>query len=316
MAAYEYYEPLRAVPPITSTERRFAYALWFREQARRAYDARPSAPRKAAAYAARLAERLHLTGALAWLRHRTGGSSDRWRPCAGALRDQRRRSPASPRSSRATRAGRPRPASPASPVERRAGSAAPPTAWSTAGYGCSARRAIGPPTPCSTSPSPRRQDRRPRRSRSSTGSPGCPTRRPRRSGCIAGIARSCPVHRALKLLIANPFVRFVVEGLVSARGARTRAPRRVAAVPAAPGRGSAPIASGEQAAETYAPAAARPAKLAQQPCQPAVSSRLTMPTWVPDRPRRTRSCCGPSTGPNAALRERQQSAASKNRPAD
>ncbi len=64
------YEPLYAAPPLTEHHVRMAWLLQARQAARRALDAVLAAPRKAADYVSRLAHRLHLDAAVSWL-HRT-----------------------------------------------------------------------------------------------------------------------------------------------------------------------------------------------------------------------------------------------------
>ena len=61
-------EPLQAVPPLTQNHVKMAWLLRLREAARRALDAALSAPRKAAGYLSRVAHKLHLDGAVSWLR--------------------------------------------------------------------------------------------------------------------------------------------------------------------------------------------------------------------------------------------------------
>jgi hypothetical protein len=68
MATSTYYEPLHAVEQISDPRPGFAALLTVRARAQRAYDAMVAAPKKAAAFAARSADRLHLTGAVTWLR--------------------------------------------------------------------------------------------------------------------------------------------------------------------------------------------------------------------------------------------------------
>lgn len=67
MATSTYYEPLHAVPPLTDPQPRFGALLDLRARAQNAYNAMAAAPKKAAAFAARLADRVHLTGAVSWL---------------------------------------------------------------------------------------------------------------------------------------------------------------------------------------------------------------------------------------------------------
>ncbi|MDP9443745.1 MAG: hypothetical protein M3P83_05105 [Actinomycetota bacterium] len=64
------YEPLQAVPPINQQHVRMAWLLQARQAARKALDAVLAAPRRAAGYLSRLAHKLHLDAALSWL-HRT-----------------------------------------------------------------------------------------------------------------------------------------------------------------------------------------------------------------------------------------------------
>ncbi len=64
------YEPLHAVPPITEQHVRMAWVLQARQAARRALDAVLAAPRRAAGYLSQLVHKLHLDAALSWL-HRT-----------------------------------------------------------------------------------------------------------------------------------------------------------------------------------------------------------------------------------------------------
>jgi hypothetical protein len=58
------YEPLYEVPTITTQHVRMARLLQARQAARRALDAVLAAPRRAAGYLSRLAQRLHLDAAV------------------------------------------------------------------------------------------------------------------------------------------------------------------------------------------------------------------------------------------------------------
>jgi hypothetical protein len=62
------YEPLYAAPPLTEQHFRMAWLLQARQAARRALDAVLTAPRGAAGYLSRLAHKLHLDAAVSWLR--------------------------------------------------------------------------------------------------------------------------------------------------------------------------------------------------------------------------------------------------------
>lgn len=61
------YEPLRVVPPL-ETKQRVAWLLTLRHQARRAFDAVLAVPRKAATYVASLFRSSGMAGAASWLR--------------------------------------------------------------------------------------------------------------------------------------------------------------------------------------------------------------------------------------------------------
>ena len=62
------YEPLRAVLPLDDQKIRWAWLLQVRFAAQRALDAARSVPAKAASYIGRLVNGVHLDGALGWLR--------------------------------------------------------------------------------------------------------------------------------------------------------------------------------------------------------------------------------------------------------
>lgn len=307
MAAHEYYEPLRAVPPITETDRRFAYALWFREQAARAYDAVVSAPRKAATYAARLAEKLHLTGPLAWLRQR---ASALLRPIAGL---PGRFGPSGTAAAITTILTSPRGQAvlgKAASVIARAASWVGHTTYGLVDrglrlFGETGARAAdalsdvlvagGGRVAVLMAPVVYRVAR--------LTDPETPWVR-----LIAGISRSYLLHRALKLLIANPFARLVVEGLVSLAALDTRVSGwarsltrqlRVRYV-----------SLREQAAATYTRGRTEKAKPAGQP---SPASPLDMPTWVPEAGVPDEELLRPSNRAERRLHEKQQ-ARKKNRP--
>ncbi len=62
------YEPFHLVPPSADNQLRMGWLLQARRTARRALDAALAAPRKAVEYVSRIAHKLHLDRALSWLR--------------------------------------------------------------------------------------------------------------------------------------------------------------------------------------------------------------------------------------------------------
>jgi len=274
------YGPLRAVPTPPTTSERLAAEIVRRRRLQRAWDALRAAPAKAAGYAARLADALHLTRPAGWLRWH---AARLWRSLAVLPARLGRSGMAaaavvvvtSPAGQAVIRHG----ASLLSRAVRWAGRTAHGTVRA-------ALRLLGTTGEKAADTLDRWVDRLVSRSGAVLASGARQLARwtdPASAliRALASISRGFLLHRVLRLVVANPYVRLLVEGLVGLITVDSRPlvwlRRQLAALRLRLGR---PAATADPRPGRLTPKRpARRQRLSPRDEQALEDEQLTMPNW-------------------------------------